>query len=115
MRNNPTTILNRTDCFEIAALAGHLLTQIDSCEKDIEKINRRIGGTGGVRTTITDGRISDHEVVPPSDRLSVEKIEDLLSELDEKESDIAKLRSKLDEARAEFGMNGCSVIIPFPG
>ena len=115
MLNNPVTILNRTDCFEIAALAGHLVTQIDFCEEDIEKINRRIGGAGGVQTTITDGRISDHEDAPTSDRLPSEKIEDLLNQLNEKESELAQLQSKLDQARAEFRLNGCSVIIPFPG
>ena len=100
MRNNPTNVLNRTDCFEIAALAGHLVTQIDFCEKDIEKINRQIGGAGRRQSSITDGRAGGHEDATTSDGSSAEKIEDLLSQLNEKESELAKLRSKLEQARA---------------
>jgi len=115
MLNNPTTILNRTNCFEIADIANQLVSQIEFCKDDIESINRQLGGAGRVRSTITGGRLTLQEDTHSSGSPSPDEIAELLSRLREKESELAHLKSRLDDARAEFRTSGCSAILPFPG
>lgn len=115
MLNNPMTVLNRTNCFEIADIANRLVCQIEFCKDDIESINRQLGGAGRIRSTITGGRLNLQDDAPNSGTPSPDEITELHSRLEEKERELMRLKSKLDDARAEFRSSGCSAILPFPG